>query len=148
MRGNQLAEQVIFPLNPFPKNRKAKCTKRSEKLKNEEKEKKKKQPNRTRKKQIAIRLSEKEYEKLMEQVRKSGMTQQDFFSKVCMEKEIKNLDGLKELIPEIKRIGNNINQIAKKCNQEDKVLNDDVMVIKKELDDIWQLLNQYIVEQA
>lgn len=117
-------------------------------MKNEEKEKKKKQPNRTRKKQIAIRLSEKEYEKLMEQVRKSGMTQQDFFSKVCMEKEIKNLDGLKELIPEIKRIGNNINQIAKKCNQEDKVLNDDVMVIKKELDDIWQLLNQYIVEQA
>ena len=26
-------------------------------------------------------------------------------------------DGIKELIPELKRIGNNLNQIAKRCNE-------------------------------
>ena len=28
-----------------------------------------------------------------------------------------NTDGIKELIPELKRIGNNLNQIAKRCNE-------------------------------
>ena len=32
-------------------------------------------------------------------------------------KQIVNTDGIKELIPELKRIGNNLNQIAKRCNE-------------------------------
>ncbi len=34
-----------------------------------------------------------------------------------LEKQIVNTDGIKELIPELKRIGNNLNQIAKRCNE-------------------------------
>ena len=34
-----------------------------------------------------------------------------------LEKQIVNTDGIKELLPELKRIGNNLNQIAKRCNE-------------------------------
>lgn len=98
--------------------------------------------NRTRPKQIVIRLSEKEKEILKKKVEKSGLRQQEFLIKLILEKEIINTDGLKELTPELKRIGVNINQIAKSCNQGNQATKEEIENINKELSEIWRLLRQ------
>ena len=36
----------------------------------------------------------------------------EYILSCVLEKQIVNMDGIKELIPELKRIGNNLNQIA------------------------------------
>lgn len=98
--------------------------------------------NRTRPKQIVIRMSEKEFEKVKSQVEKSGMKQQDYLIKCVTQKKITNTDGLKKLIPEVKRIGTNINQIAKRSNQGEQIISDEIQGIKEELSEVWQLLRR------
>ena len=86
--------------------------------------------NKTRPKQLSFRVNEEEYQQLQE-------------------KQIVNTDGIKELIPELKRIGNNLNQIAKRCN-EGGVLPSEAEVREQgeELKQVWQLLRRYLQRQA
>ena len=73
--------------------------------------------NKTRPKQLSFRVSEEEYQQLQEKISESGKNQQEYILSCVLEKQIVNTDGIKELIPELKRIGNNLNQIAKRCNE-------------------------------
>lgn len=73
--------------------------------------------NRTRPKQLVIRLTEKEYETVKEKVEKSGMKQQEYLIRAITQKEIYSTEGVKALLPDLKRIGNNLNQIARSCNE-------------------------------
>ncbi|RGY22277.1 plasmid mobilization relaxosome protein MobC, partial [Tyzzerella nexilis] len=54
-----------------------------------------------------------------------------------------------ELIPELKRIGNNLNQIAKRCN-EGGMLPSEAEVRKhgEELNKVWQSLRRYLQRRA
>ena len=70
--------------------------------------------NKSRPKQLSFRVSEEEYQQLQEKISKSGKNQQEYILSCVLEKQIVNTDGIKELIPELKRIGNNLNQIAKR----------------------------------
>lgn len=106
--------------------------------------------NRKRNKQIAVRVTDEEYAEIMKQVEKSGMTQQDFFLKAIRETNITNLDGLKEVVPEMKRIGNNLNQVAKKLNE-----GEGGTITQSQWDELiggfnetWQSLKQLIRKQA
>ena len=44
-------------------------------------------------------------------------THLEYILSCVLEKQIVNTGGIKELLPELKRIGNNLNQIAKRCNE-------------------------------
>ena len=66
--------------------------------------------------QINIRISEAEAEQLRKKVEQSGMSQQEYILSCVLNKPITNTDGIKELIPELKRVGNNLNQIAHALN--------------------------------
>ena len=67
----------------------------------------------------------------------------NYIRKVVLTNDIKSEESLKEiqleifrLIAEFKKIGNNINQIAKKCNQEKRSIDfETLMEMKKNLDD-------------
>ena len=72
--------------------------------------------NRKRNNQIVIRLSDEEKEMLKRKVEQSGKTQQEFLISMLINGTVTNTDGVKELFPEVKRIGNNLNQIARSCN--------------------------------
>lgn len=50
-------------------------------------------------------------------VEQSGKSQQQYIIEALTQSNIVNLDGLKEIYPELKRQGNNLNQIAKKLNE-------------------------------
>ena len=105
--------------------------------------------NKTRPKQLSFRVNEEEYQKLQERVQESGKNQQEYILSCVLDKKIVNTDGIKELIPELKRLGNNLNQIAKRCN-EGGVLPSEAEVREQgeELKQVWQLLRRYLQRQA
>lgn len=102
--------------------------------------------NRTRNKQISFRMTEDEYKYVMKKIEKAGMSQQEYFLKALYETTIYNTDGLKEVVPEMKRIGNNLNQIAKKYNEGAAVPVDEWNELVGGYNEIWQLLRRLIAE--
>ena len=103
--------------------------------------------NRTRPKQIVIRVSEEELAQIKEKVEQSGKSQQQYIIEALTQSNIVNLDGLKEIYPELKRQGNN--QIAKKLNENGYVdYKQELPNTMKEVREVWQLLKQYLQKQA
>lgn len=101
--------------------------------------------NKSRPKQVMFRLSEEEAEKLQRKVEQSGMSQQDYILKAVLEKPITNTDGIKEVVPELKRQGANLNQLTKKLNERGYIdYKQELPQLEKELKEIWQLLKQYL----
>jgi CRISPR/Cas system CSM-associated protein Csm2 small subunit len=102
--------------------------------------------NRKRPKQIVIRLSEQEFEDLKIKVEQSGKNQQQYIIEALTKKRVVNTDGLKEVAGELKRQGNNLNQIAKRLNQMEPVSYGQFQEDIKEFTQIWQLLKQSLQE--
>lgn len=95
---------------------------------------------RTQTKNITIRLTQEEYEILKKRVADSKMKQIDFIRNSILYNQIISTDGIVKIIPELGRIGNNINQIAKACNMGNKPqiseLNKQTEMLKKIFEDI------------
>ena len=103
---------------------------------------------RTRPKQIVIRMNDQEYEVVKRKVEESGKKQQEYLIQALTERQIVNTEGVRELIPELKRIGNNLNQIARSCNEGNQATHEEVHQIGEELNEVWRLLRQLIRGQA
>ena len=105
--------------------------------------------NKTRPKQLSFRVSEVEYVQLLVMISESGMIEEEYILSCVLEMQIVNTDGIKELIPELKRIGNNLNQIAKRCN-DGGMLPSEAEVRKhgEELNKVWQSLRRYLQRRA
>lgn len=104
--------------------------------------------NRTRPKQIVIRASEKEFEKIKAKVEKSKLKQNEYLLKAVLDKEIIVVDGVRELTVELKRIGTNVNQIAKAVNEGRADCSKELLAVNEELKELWQSLRQLIQKQA
>lgn len=92
-----------------------------------------------------FRLSEEEAKELQKKIEKSGISQQDYILKSVLNKPITNTDGIKELIPELKRQGVNLNQLVKKLNEKGYIdYKQELPQLEKELKEIWQQLKQYL----
>ena len=69
---------------------------------------------------LELRLSEEDYKILEENSTKLGLKKSEYIRRICCTKN-ENLEVLKENflknLLELKRIGNNLNQISKKLNQ-------------------------------
>lgn len=100
--------------------------------------------NRTRPKQIVIRVSEEELMQIKEKVAQSGKNQQEYIIEALTQPTITNTDGIKELIPELKRIGNNLNQIAHALNGKGYYSHNLITENQKELGQLWQSLRQFL----
>jgi len=103
---------------------------------------------RTQTKQVVIRMTEADYEKMKRRVEKSGKNQAEYLRQAILKKEIVNTDGMKSLIPELKRIGNNLNQIARSVNEGRPALFAEIQQMEKELGEVWRLLRQLTAGQA
>ena len=104
--------------------------------------------NRKRQKQIVIRATDKEFEQIKKKVEKSKLTQNKYLLQSALDKEINVVDGIKDLVLEIKRIGINLNQLTKLANQGKVDCSDELEEINGELVEVWQLLRQLIQSQA
>ncbi|MFH5978250.1 plasmid mobilization protein, partial [Clostridium perfringens] len=89
--------------------------------------------NRKREKQIKFYVNEKEYEQIKKKVKKSKLKQQEYLIKSALNKKIIVIDGLKEILLELSREGNNLNQIAKKINEGEQK---DIKEMKNKLNNL------------
>lgn len=94
-----------------------------------------------------FRVNEKEYNKIKSKIEKSKLNTSEYLLKTAMNKEIIVIEGLEEIIMQLRKIGNNINQLTKLCNQG-KITNINLEEVKKEMKSIWQLLNLLIQKQS
>lgn len=72
--------------------------------------------NRKRDKVLSVRLTRTEKEILTARARHAKMTYADFILRACFYADINVPPDLTPLLVEVKRIGNNLNQIAAKVN--------------------------------
>lgn len=112
----------------------------------EQTEKKRKRPQddakRKRQKQVVFRLTESEHEEMKRRVDLSGKTQEEFLRNAIFNCEILNTEGARSLLPDLKRIGNNINQISQKLNSGGFIEPKDWQHVRKEFDEAWRLLRE------
>lgn len=110
----------------------------------------KKTPNRKRPIQVKIRMTEEEAAAFQQKLLQSGMTAQEYLLRCALEKNINIIDmeQIKELTVELKREGNNLNQIAKNLNEGGMVSADHIEETKEELKKTWQLLRQFLAKLA
>ncbi|MGU8865024.1 plasmid mobilization protein [Clostridium perfringens] len=99
--------------------------------------------NRKREKQIKFYVNEKEYEQIKKKVEKSKLKQQEYLIKSALNKKIIVIDGLKEMLSELSREGNNLNQIAKKINEGEQK---DIKEMKNKLNNLWDLIEKILKE--
>lgn len=67
-------------------------------------------------KRLICRVSEKEYEKFEKLVEKSKLTKSEFMRKSILKKKIIVIEDIKDLTIELRRIGNNLNQLTRAVN--------------------------------
>lgn len=95
------------------------------------------------KKNLSLRLDEEDYNLLEKQAKLYGVTKNEFIRILIRKNMIGDIKELNENLKDIFRvkigIGNNLNQIAKKCNS--KIVSD-FRKIEEELENLWQSLKQ------
>ena len=97
--------------------------------------------SRKRKNFVAFWLNEKELIQLKDKISKTNLNQSDFIRKSILNKNITVVPGIRDLIIDIKRIGNNLNQLTRSVNTGTlTVLGDDLKDIKEDLKAVWDKL--------
>lgn len=100
-----------------------------------------------RDKKINIRLTKKEKEKIELKAKKCKMTLTKFIINSCLKDNIIVIDGLDKVDTELRRIGNNINQLTRLSNEG--IINTvDLKELRMEVNNIWQLLKQLTQKQT
>ena len=98
-------------------------------------------------KKINIRLTEKEKSIIEVKAKKLNMTITKFIISSCLKDKIVIVNGLDKVDTELRRIGNNINQLTKLANE--KIITViDLKELRMEVNNIWQLLKQLVQKQT
>ena len=98
-------------------------------------------------KKINIRLTEKEKNIIESKAKKLNMTITKFIVSSCMKDKIIIVNGLDKVDTELRRIGNNINQLTRLANE--KIITViDLKELRMEVNNIWQLLKQLVQKQT
>ena len=92
--------------------------------------------NRTRKNQVKVYLDNKEKAKLEKLITKSKLTKSEYIRKSLLEKEIIVVEDIKELVKQLKAVGNSLNQLTKIANTERQF--EEIEPIKADLDQVWK----------
>ena len=98
-------------------------------------------------KKINIRLTEKEKSIIEVKAKKFNMTITKFIISSCLKDKIVIVNGLDRVDTELRRIGNNINQLTRLANE--KIITViDLKELRMEVNNIWQLLKQLVQKQT
>ena len=98
-------------------------------------------------KKINIRLTEKEKSIIEVKAKKLNMTITKFIVSSCLKDKIVIVKGLDRVDTELRRIGNNINQLTRIAKEKIiTVIN--LKELRMEVNNIWQLLKQLVQKQT
>ena len=70
----------------------------------------------TKNKLVALRFRENEYNRIKSKADKANMNFTEFVTRSALNKKITVVDGLPEILKEVKAIGRNLNQLTTLCN--------------------------------
>lgn len=90
---------------------------------------------------ITIRVSENEKKKLIKKSINAELSLSEYLIEQGLNKDIVRVEGLNEFITELRRIGNNINQLTHLANSG-AIYTVDLSNTKHELNMIWNKLNK------
>lgn len=101
--------------------------------------------NRKDNRQINFRVSEHEYQRLEQMANNVGMSVPMFCKKKAQGARMKapliDRQGALQIASELRRIGVNVNQVAKHLNSGLNISEGQINALQKELSDIWQQLS-------
>lgn len=87
---------------------------------------------------VTVWLSEKELMLLKDKISKTYLSRSDYIRKCSLEKNITVVPGIRELTIELKKIGNDLDNITLSVNNKNIILpGDNLENIKKDLKIIW-----------
>lgn len=89
---------------------------------------------------ITIRVNEKEKKKLIEKSKIAKLSLSEYLIEQGLDKEIVIIDGLNEVVSELRRIGNNINQLTYLTNSG-RIYTVDFSEVKQEIGKVWSVIN-------
>jgi len=94
-------------------------------------------------KRYSLRMTLDEHKQIQDKAYVSRLSLNDYIKKSALEKDIIVVNGLKDLTLEIKRIGININQIARRLNECNNLTEKEKDFLLNEVKKLWQLLKQF-----
>lgn len=106
--------------------------------------------NRSRPRRVVLHLSDEEYEAFCSKAAACGMSKQEYARRSILDVHVPvmNTDGIIKMLPEISRISNNLNQIAKRLNARGFVdYKGELATALKGCEDLWQSLKQFLRER-
>ena len=98
---------------------------------------------------ISIRLTEEEHQLLKEKMARIGVTNQEaFLRKMALDGLVIKLDlpELKQMISLLRYTSNNINQIAKRLNENGRAYETDFADILEKQNQLWGLANEILMK--
>ncbi len=98
-------------------------------------------------KRINIRLTQKEKNLIETKAKKCNMTVTQYILKSCLKDNIIVINGLDKVDAELRRIGNNINQLTRLSNER-IITVVGLKELRMEVNNIWQLLKQLVQKQT
>ena len=90
---------------------------------------------------ITIRVNEKEKKKLIEKSKIAKLSLSEYLIEQGLDKDIVIVDGLNEVISELRRIGNNINQLIYLANSR-RIYTVDLSEVKQEIGKVWNVISE------
>ena len=102
--------------------------------------------SRSRPKQVKFWASEKELEQIKKKIQKSNLTQSEYLLRSALDKKILVVEGLKEILIELSREGNNLNQISRALNQREGFNEEQFSETKERLMELWSLIEKTLKE--
>ena len=90
---------------------------------------------------ITIRVNENEKKKLIEKSKIAKLSLSKYLIKQGLDKDIVMIDGLNEVVSELRRIGNNINQLTYLVNSG-RIYTVDFSEVKQEIGKVWNVISE------
>lgn len=97
---------------------------------------------RTRPKQVKFWTTEDEFDALKEKVYESQLTQNEYLLRCALEKNITVVPGLKEVLLELSKQGNDLNELMKKKAIDEETFKE----MKENLFQVWGQIQDTIIQ--
>lgn len=99
--------------------------------------------NRRRQRMVPIRLSDEEFERIKQKAEVAGVTVPSFLRELALKQKVQfpliDRESAKELLKQLRGMGNNLNQLTKLAHQGISVVY--LEEAEREFERVWQLLN-------
>jgi hypothetical protein len=90
---------------------------------------------------LGIWLTQEELESLKTKISDTNLNQSAYIRKCILEKNITIIPGIRDFMIELKRIGNNLNQITRLANEGSlTIIGDNIKDINEDLKKVWESL--------